>query len=154
MVGTTQAANLLGISPRRLRHLLQEGRVHGAFKVGRTWVIPLVNGLPVITTKKKGPQSTWRQTKHPTLNYVHVNSKLFGKKDVEGNYVPAITVKSGSENTYCHRVVIPGSCTVVYAFENALSAGAKSWIETYSTPIFVGETYTYGKIQASLAKAA
>ncbi len=154
MVGTAQAANLLGISPRRLRYLLEAGRVHGAFKAGRAWVIPLVNGLPVIATKKKGPESTWKKTKHSTLNYVHVNTKLFGKKDVEGNYVPAITVKAGSKNTYCRRVVIPGACIVVYEFENGLSAGAKSWIETYETPIFVGETSTYGEIEASLAKAA
>ena len=146
MVGTAQAANLLGISPRRLRYLLEAGRVHGAFKAGRAWVIPLVNGLPVIATKKKG--------KHSTLNYVHVNTKLFGKKDVEGNYVPAITVKAGSKNTYCRRVVIPGACIVVYEFENGLSAGAKSWIETYETPIFMGETSTYIEIEASLAKAA
>ena len=38
---TTQAASLLEISPRRLRQLLQQGRVKGAYKTGKYWLIPL-----------------------------------------------------------------------------------------------------------------
>ncbi len=63
-------------------------------------------------------------------------------------------MKRGGKNTYGRRVVIPGPCTVVYEFENALSAGAKSWIETYETPIFIGETFTYAEIEALMAQAA
>lgn len=53
MVGTTEAAKLLEVTPRRVRDYLLGGRVHGAFKVGRAWVIPLINGLPVITEGKR-----------------------------------------------------------------------------------------------------
>ncbi len=40
-VGTTQAAFLLNISTARLRLLLRQGRLKGAEKFKRFWVIPL-----------------------------------------------------------------------------------------------------------------
>jgi hypothetical protein len=40
-VSTTKAASLLMISTRRLRQLLKEGRVIGAYKSGNFWFIPL-----------------------------------------------------------------------------------------------------------------
>ena len=43
-VHTTKAASLLEISPRRLRQLLQQGRVKGAYKSGNFWLSPLYNG--------------------------------------------------------------------------------------------------------------
>ncbi|MGK7892098.1 MAG: DNA-binding protein, partial [Xenococcus sp. (in: cyanobacteria)] len=52
-VMTTQAASLLQISSRRLRTLLQKGRVVGAYKSGKFWLIPLYEGLPVITKAKR-----------------------------------------------------------------------------------------------------
>jgi hypothetical protein len=58
MVGTTEAASLLGISTRRLVALINEKRVYGAYKIGRIWVIPLVNGLPKInkSASSRGPK--------------------------------------------------------------------------------------------------
>ncbi|NEP36908.1 MULTISPECIES: helix-turn-helix domain-containing protein, partial [unclassified Moorena] len=41
IVGTTQAAFLLGICVQRVRQLLKNGRIKGAQKVGRFWQIPL-----------------------------------------------------------------------------------------------------------------
>lgn len=41
IVGTTEAAFLLGISVSRLRVLLQENRIIKARKIGRVWAIPL-----------------------------------------------------------------------------------------------------------------
>jgi excisionase family DNA binding protein len=43
MIGTTEAAFLLGICCHRVRQLLQAGRIIGAVKVGRFWRIPLFN---------------------------------------------------------------------------------------------------------------
>ncbi len=40
-VGTTQAAFILNISTARVRVLLKEGRIQGARKDGRSWLIPL-----------------------------------------------------------------------------------------------------------------
>ena len=64
-VHTTKAASLLGISPRRLRQLLQQGRVKGAYKSGKFWLIALYNGLPHITKGKRGKAGTWKTTKKP-----------------------------------------------------------------------------------------
>ena len=58
---TTQAASLLEISPRRLRQLLQQGRVKGAYKTGKYWLIPLYNGLPQVIKAKRGRAGTWKK---------------------------------------------------------------------------------------------
>ena len=52
-VHTTQAASLLGISTRRLRKLLSDKRVKGAYKSGKCWLIALYEGLPVIIKAKR-----------------------------------------------------------------------------------------------------
>ena len=38
---TERAAEERGVSPRRMRQLLQEGRIEGAVRIGRQWCIPL-----------------------------------------------------------------------------------------------------------------
>ena len=48
IVGTSEAAKILNISSNRLRVLLVEGRVEGAYKTGKLWLIPLFNGRPII----------------------------------------------------------------------------------------------------------
>ena len=40
IVGTSEAAKILNISTPRLRVLLIEGRVEGAYKTGKIWLIP------------------------------------------------------------------------------------------------------------------
>lgn len=80
MVGTTEAAKLLNISPRRLRHLISQNRVFGAFKAGRNWVIPTINGYPKIKTASHGPKSTWKKVQVPAQNVIHINRQLIGMK--------------------------------------------------------------------------
>lgn len=48
-VSTSQAAEILNISTSRMRYLITQGRVKGAYKVGRTWIIPLFEGNPIIS---------------------------------------------------------------------------------------------------------
>ena len=36
-----RAAEERGVSPRRMRQLLQQGRIQGAVRIGRQWCIPL-----------------------------------------------------------------------------------------------------------------
>ncbi|MEQ9485363.1 hypothetical protein [Coleofasciculus sp. F4-SAH-05] len=60
IVGTTEAAQILNISTARLRVLLIQGRVEGAYKTGKMWLIPLFNGKPLIKPGKRGPQPRWR----------------------------------------------------------------------------------------------
>ena len=52
LIGTEAAASELGITPRRLRQLLSEGRVEGAVHVGHDWVIP---SPAKITPGSRGP---------------------------------------------------------------------------------------------------
>ena len=37
---TTAAAARLGVTPRRVRQYLREGRLPGAYRLGRDWAIP------------------------------------------------------------------------------------------------------------------
>jgi hypothetical protein len=65
-IGTTEAAKYLGISTVRLRILLQQGRVKGAQKEGRVWMIPLFKGMPVIDERRKGPERHLVQAPPPS----------------------------------------------------------------------------------------
>lgn len=135
MIGTKEAAKRLNISQRRLVALIKKGRVHGAYKVGNSWVIPLVNGEPVIKESKHGPQPKWKRTKRlPALTHIYVNRQFIGQQDIRGDYVPVISVKNGGDNKYSSRVVIPGPCEIIYDYENSNCGGATIWIESYIKP--------------------
>ncbi|MGF1673707.1 MAG: DNA-binding protein [Rivularia sp. (in: cyanobacteria)] len=154
MIGTTEAAKLLNISTRRLRCLLTQNRVYGAYKVGRTWIIPLVEGYPKIKTASRGPKSIWKKVRTPAQSFVHINRHLIGKKSIDGEYLPAISVKSRNKNIYSSRVIIPGPCIVVYEHENPMpGCKARAWIETFSQPIPLNGC-TYQEIEAQLRKIA
>ncbi|MEQ9620544.1 hypothetical protein [Coleofasciculus chthonoplastes] len=74
IVGTTQAAQILNISTARLRVLLLQGRVQGAYKTGTMWLMPLFNGKPLIQRGKRGPTPRWRNPRKPAKTIIHVNS--------------------------------------------------------------------------------
>ena len=75
IVGTTEAAKILKISTARLRTLLIEGRVEGAYKSGRIWLIPLFAGKPIIEKGKRGPAPRWRNPRVPAKAVIHVNAQ-------------------------------------------------------------------------------
>ena len=75
-VGTTKAAFLLDISTTRVRFLLKQGRIKGAYKKGRVWVIPLFNRMPKVTRKKKGPKGKWRVRLSTQSTLIHVDRTL------------------------------------------------------------------------------
>ncbi len=130
IVGTTEAAFLLGISVSRLRVLLKENRVKDAKKVGQVWVIPLFKGVPKVKDCHRGPKGKWRQRKRTVPNYIHVNKNAIMSNKKHSTYKPVITIKQGQErNTYCHYVDIQGSCRVVYQPEQEKACGATVWIE-------------------------
>ncbi|MDY6901937.1 MAG: DNA-binding protein [Cyanobacteriota bacterium] len=135
MIGTTEAAKLLEISARRLRCLLAEDRVIGAFKAGRNWVIPVIEGLPKIKAAARGPKSIWKKLQTPAKSVIHINRQVVGKK-VDDEYIPPISVKYRKENIYCLKVEIPGPCTLVYQPESPLpGCKATAWIESFIQPI-------------------
>ncbi|MGB3535667.1 MAG: DNA-binding protein [Microcoleaceae cyanobacterium] len=129
IIGTTEAAKILNISTARLRTLLIAGRVEGAYKTGKMWLMPLFNGKPIIRRCKRGPAPRWRNPKKPAKTIIHVNSHRIRQNQKQQENQPVITVKTGNTNTYGHEVEIPGGCRVVYR-PNSSRCGAKVWIET------------------------
>ena len=127
---TTGAASLLGISSRRLRQLLQEKRVKGAYKSGKYWLIPLYKGLPVIIKAKRGQAGTWKTKKKPQKTIVHINSNIIKQniKKTPQERKPAIAIK-GAQIGYVDRLEIPAPCRIIYNPDRPLSCGARVWIE-------------------------
>ena len=145
-VHTSQAAKLLNIPRRRLLGLLQKGRVIGAYKSDRYWLIPLIDDLPQIVPGKRGRKGQWETKKPQTkrtvvhINKIHIQQN---NKSTAQNHKPVISVKTynGSEiphkgyqgkaieNVYVQALEIPYPCRVVYQPDNPLSCGAKVWIE-------------------------
>ena len=129
IVGTTEAAFLLGISVSRLRVLLKENRVRDAKKVGRVWVIPLFNRMPKVTRKKKGPKGKWRVRLSTQSTLIHVDRTLIASNLKNHTTKPVISVKEGSRNHKCHLVEIQGASRVIYQPDSPLGCGARVWIE-------------------------
>ena len=118
------------ISSRRLRKLLIEGRVVGAYKSGRYWLIPLHNGMPIIKKAKRGQAGTWKTSKKPQKLIVHINSNLIKQnmKESPEKRKPVIAIK-GAQKSYVHQLEISAPCRVVYNPDKPLPCGAKVWIE-------------------------
>ena len=129
IVGTTETAKLLNISTGRLRILLIAGRVEGAYKTGKMWLIPLFNGKPIIRKGKRGPAPRWRNPRKPPKTVIHVNTHKIKQNQKESKRQPVITVKKGNTNQYAYEVEIPGGCRVVYRPDRPM-CGAKVWIES------------------------
>ncbi len=156
IVGTTQAAQILKISNARVRILLVTGRVKGAYKTGKMWLMPLFNGKPIIERGTRGPAPTWdceeenspdpkpedqnsedqtpkdQKSKKSAKTIIHVNSQTLQRNYKNNEREPIITVKRGRSNIYGHEVEISGKCRVVYRPDKPNKGGARVWIETHS----------------------
>lgn len=129
-VHTTKAASLLEISPRRLRQLLQQGRVKGAYKTGKFWLIPLYDGLPQITKATRGQVGTWKTGKKVKKTIIHINSNKIKQNSQKSREQrePVIALK-GAKKSYVHQLEIPAPCRIVYDPDKPLPCGARVWIE-------------------------
>ena len=130
IVCTSEASKILNISSARLRVLLSEGRVEGAYKSGKTWMIPLFKGRPIIEKRKRGPAPRWCCPRKPAGTIIHVNTKVIQKNQKSEEKKPVITVKKGTSNIYGYEAIIPGGCRVVYNPFAKGHGGAKVWIES------------------------
>lgn len=132
-IGTTEAAFLLNISTARLRVLLKQGRVKGARKVKRFWIIPLNGrGMPEISSGSRGPEGTWNKGQRTGNTFIHVLRKVIDDNRDNGTTDPAIAVKIGERNDYCHEAEILGPCKIVYhphKPNKSQAGGARLWIE-------------------------
>ncbi len=129
IIRTTAAAKILNISTSRLRVLLANQRVEGAYKTGKIWLIPLFNGKPIIKKGSRGPAPRWRNSRKPAKTIVHVNTQKIKQNQKHQQQEPVITVKQGGNNQYGHEVEMPGGCRVVYRPDNPM-CGARVWIES------------------------
>ncbi|NEP02409.1 MAG: DNA-binding protein [Symploca sp. SIO2E9] len=129
-VGSAQAAKLMGVSARRICQLLSSGRITGAFKAGRSWIIPLVDRMPQVSEGTRGPIARWRRKRPAPVTIIHVNQQTIRQNQKQEKAAPVISVKRGQSNTYGHEVEIHGPCRVVYRRDNPKPCGARVWIET------------------------
>ena len=131
-VVTSQAASLLKIRHRRLLELLRQGRVEGAYKSNRFWLIPLYKGLPRIIPGKRGRKGNWQRTRLPKKTTVHINRNHIkynhGKSPRERK--PVIAVK-GKSKFYAFELEIPYPCKIVYRPDKPLDCKASLWIELW-----------------------
>lgn len=55
-ISTLSAGTQAGLSQNRISVLAAEGRIHGAMKVGKAWLIP--HNFSIIRNGTRGPKST------------------------------------------------------------------------------------------------
>ena len=133
-----EAAELLSISAQRMRYLLQQGRVQGARKIHRVWVVPVFeDGLPRISKGKRGPKPTWKGKTRRTaaVNAIHVNRhNLADNRENKNTDKTVLSVKRSGKNLATgYTAKINGPCQVVYSPEKPLACGATVWIETLAS---------------------
>ena len=58
-----EAAEVWGVTPRRIQVLCADGRIEGAMKFGRDWAIPKNAEKPVDTRVTTGEYRNWRKKK-------------------------------------------------------------------------------------------
>jgi len=137
-VGTSKASDLLGISSQRLRQLLSQGRVKGAYKGKYFWRIPLFNEMPKIIEAKRGPKGLWYRSDRKSKTNIYINKDQIRKNSqtLAELREPVIVVEQGKRKEYGYEVKIDGPCRVVYSPDRALHSEHKTnpvvWIETDS----------------------
>ncbi|NET59069.1 MAG: helix-turn-helix domain-containing protein [Symploca sp. SIO2E6] len=128
-VGSTEASFMLGISDARVRRLLSQGRIKGATKQGRVWMIPLYKGMPVVTAGRRGPKGTWYKRPRQVETCVLVNRQTIASNAKNNQNEPPIVVKLGKHSHQCHQLDIKGPCRLVYTPQGLGPCGARLWIE-------------------------
>ena len=133
VVGTTEAAFLLNISTARVRLLLKQGRIKGACKSGRSWLIPLNGqGIPEIIPGRRGPDGTWNKGQRTTKTFVYVLPAVVNSNHKNGSSLPAISIRQGDRQDLCHEAEILGPCKIVYQphkLSRSQNGGTSLWIE-------------------------
>jgi hypothetical protein len=152
-IGTTEAAHHLGISTVRLRILLQQGRVRGAQKQGRNWVIPLFNGMPAIEERRKGPKGTWYKRRREAETCIVVDRQKIKQNAQKKRNEPPITVKQGKHHYNCHELEINGPCRIVYTPHETGPCGARLWIEAAADVPVIRKTFaTFLPVNQAIAQ--
>ena len=147
IIGTTEAAYLLGISGQRLRVLLAQDRVKNAYKENGFWQIPAYgckgSEMPIISPGRRGPKGNWCKEKRTKPTMIHVNQHKI--KENANNPLkhikPVISVKHTNRNDYGYQLEIKGPCRIVYNPHEPAQCGAHLWIDTFSRVQFVDTNF-------------
>ena len=143
IIGTTEAAYLLGISGQRLRVLLAQGRVKNAEKKNGFWQIPAYgrqgSEMPIIFPGRRGPKGNWCKEKRADPTMIHVNQHIIkaNAKTPLKKLKPVVSVKDTNRNDYGFQLEIKGPCRIVYQPHDPAKCGAHLWIDTFSRVQFV-----------------
>ncbi len=145
---TKETAKILGVSPRRVHHLLTHNRIEGAFKLGNQWVIPLCDGKPIISEGKRGPKASWHdKAKKPLKKDLAVvkvvRQNIDGNADHQTNKT-VISVQRGRERVMQgHGIDIHGPSRMFYSHEvREDKGGVRVWLETYfDVDVFIDEDW-------------
>ncbi|WP_293161542.1 hypothetical protein [Okeania sp. SIO2C9] len=146
IITTRETAFLLGICCQRVRVLLSQGRIKGAYKHKGFWRIPLYGQMPVVIPGTRGPEGVWCKRLRQAPTRIHVNQKKIqanGKRIntdpqmTPDQLIPVVSMKQGTRNDLGYQMEIHGPCRIVYKPYHPLSCGAHLWIETYHPVQFV-----------------
>ncbi|WP_293075015.1 hypothetical protein [Okeania sp. SIO3B5] len=148
IIGTREAAFLLGICCQRVRSLLAQGRIKGAFKKKGFWQIPVYGKrkMPIVIPGKRGPKGVWCHRRRENPTKIHVNQhfiKANGKmiktypEMTPEQLIPVISLKQTNRNDMGYQMEISGPCRIVYKPDEPLPCGAHLWIETYEPVKFL-----------------
>ncbi len=154
-----ETAEILGVSRRRVHHLLTNNRIEGAFKLGNQWVIPLCDGKPIISEGKRGPKASWhkrvKKRRQQDLAVVKVvRQNIDGNADHKTNKT-VISVQRGRQRVMRgHAIDIHGPSRMFYSHEvREDKGGARVWLETYfDVDVFVDEDWQPPVEQGSASK--
>jgi len=140
MITAKQAAAVLGISETRMCLLLRQGRVRGARKKGRVWMIPITrDGRIKITDKNSGPDGRWTLPHSAKKKKIHVSSPQIRSNKNQGTREPVIIVKIGSkQKIYTNSAEVSGPFRIIYNPDKPLDGEAQVWIETYGRVVTSG----------------
>lgn len=141
IIGTSEAAYLLGISCQRVRKLLSQGRIQGAYKPDRFWRIPVYGQLPKVIPGTRGPEGVWYLKPRQISTKIHINKPQITKnyKLAPEQRKPVVKVIQGKREEYGFQVEISGPSRLVYQPDQPLG-GCKSvvlWIDTWSPVKFI-----------------
>jgi hypothetical protein len=128
-ISTTETAIRLGISNARVRQLLAEGRIKGACKIGKYWMIPLFDGKPSIQKGTRGPKPRWISARAKAKTKIYINRAKLTQNKNRGTCHPVMSVNRVDRNFYGHEVAIDGPCRIVYQPEK--ENNPRIWIETF-----------------------
>jgi len=132
MITVKHAAQSLGISETRVCFLLRKGRIPGAVKQGRIWMIPVKDGRIEIIDGERGPDGSWTLEYSTEKKNIHVYLQRIRSNRNNTEKKPPIIVKDGKKKKfYANYAEVYGPFRIIYNPENPLDGDAEVWIETY-----------------------